>query len=122
MPKVEYSSDEDTVGRRKPFRGGSSDFAPQERVRTTARKAKKQATETMRDSESFAEQHKSQIALAAAVAGGLALASFVVSKVLGNKRSQAKRAEKSRGVGTHGTSQTPAAQPKKLAARRKRSG
>ena len=126
MPKVKYSSDEDTFDRRQTPRGvfssGSSESPPKERARKTARKAKKQATETLRDSESFVEQHKSQIALAAAVAGGLAVASFVVSKVLGNKRSQAKKAEEGKAVGTQGPSQTPAAQPRKLAARRKRSG
>ena len=115
MPKVDYSSDEDISDRRRAWLGdsprGSRGSINKGRARKTAGKAKAQASETMRESQSFVEQHKSQILVAAAVAAGLAVAGIVVNKVLGNKPSQANDGGKSSPV-----------KPKKLAARRKRSG
>lgn len=114
MPKVEYSSDEDASDRRRAWLGspaGSRGSIAQGRARKTAGKAKAQASDTMRDSQSFVEQHKSQILVAAAVAGGLAVAGIVVNKVLGNDSRRARE----------GRASSPA-RSKKLAARRKRSG
>ncbi len=127
MARVEYSSDEDTFDRRVVLRGDDSDSSDSSpklkgRVRKATRKAKAQAKAVEKDTESFVEMHKSQIAIAAAVAGGLAVASFVVSKMRGNKR---KEAEKGKGASTSLTSeptQPAVVQTKKLAARRKRSG
>ena len=126
MPVVEYSSDDDGFTRRTTPRGDSSsdsDWRPtQSRLNKAAHNATARASNTMHDSESFVEQHKTQIAVAAAVAGGLAVASFVVRKVLGNKRSQASRAEKGKGAAAAAAHRASASQPKKVAVRRKRSG
>lgn len=113
MPKVAYSSDEDVVNRRQAWDApsASSGSTAKRRARKTASKVNTETSNTMRESQSFLESHKSQIAVAAAVAGGLAVAGVVVNKVLGKKPSQAK-AEAPKAVHT----------PKKLAARRKRSG
>lgn len=113
MPKVEYSSDEDVHDRRQAWDTASaaSGSAAKRRAHKAASKASTQTSNTMRESQSFLEAHKSQLTVAAAVAGGLAVAGIVVNKVLGSKRSQPK-AEPPKGVHT----------PKKLAARRKRSG
>ena len=114
MPKVEYSSDEDLSDRRRAWLGdspgGSRGSTTKGRARKTAGKAKAQTSDTMRESQSFVKQHRSQILVAAALAGGLAVAGIVVNKVLGNKPSPASEGKPS------------PVKPKKLAARRKRSG
>ena len=110
MPKVEYSSDEDVDDRRRTWDTPSGSNTKRH-ARKAAGKVSTQTSNTMRESQSFLEAHKSQIVVAAAVAGGLAVAGVVVNKVLGSKPSQAK-AEPPKNVQT----------PKKLAARRKRSG
>lgn len=112
MPKVEYSSDEDASGRRAwlgDSRGSSSASRTQGHGRKTAGKAKAQMSNKTRESQSFIGQRKSQILAVAAVAGGLAIAGIVFNKVLGNKSNEASKADKP-------------TYPKKLAARRKRSG
>lgn len=112
MPKVEYSSDEDTSGRRAwlgDSRSSSSGSRTQGRGRKTAGKAKAEMSNKTRESQNFVGQHKSQLLAVAAVAGGLAIAGIVFNKVLGNKSNDASKADRP-------------AQPKKLAARRKRSG
>ena len=115
MPKVEYGSDENVSDRRRAWLGDSPGSSrgstTMGRARKTAGKANTQASESVRESQGFVQQHKSQILVAAAIAGGLAVAGIVVNKVLGNKPSPTSEGGKPSPV-----------KPKKLAARRKRSG
>ena len=115
MPKDEHSSGENVSDRRRAWSGDSPGESRgsinKGRARKTAGKAKAQTLDTMRDSQSFVEQHKSQILIGAAVAGGLAVAGIVVNKVLRTNPRQPSEGGKPSLV-----------KPKKLAARRKRSG
>lgn len=109
MPKAEYSSEEDIPDHRRAWRGDTRSAANgsinKGRARKPVAEAKTQTSHTVHESQSFLKQHKSQILVAAA----LAVAGIVVNKVLRNKSSPPSKADKP-------------AHPKKLAARRKRSG
>ena len=121
MPRVEYSSDEDLRRRRASWVADSSDSA-KESLRNASRRAKGQVKQAADDTESNMKSHKSQIAVAAAFACGLAIAGFVVSKIRGNNGKQAGSDDRA-PTSSVSEAQPPAAlQTNKLAARRKRSG
>ena len=123
MPRVEYSSDEERWNRRAAWVADSdSSDSAKERSRKASRRVQGQARKAADDTESNVKSHKSQIAIAAALVGGLAVASFVVSKVRGNKGKQAD-SDDTAGESAISEAQPPAAsQANKPAARRKRSG
>ena len=119
MPRVEYSSDDNTSKRPTALWYDHSDGP----LRNASRGASSQAKAATHETESFLEAHKSQI-VALAVAGGLVIAGLFVSK-LRSKQTQDKKAETGKGAGAPSAavpSQPAAPQAKKLAVRRKRSG
>jgi len=125
MSWVEYSSDDDAFDRRASWRrhdeSDSSDSA-KKGLRKASHRAKNQVKAATNDTETFVDSRKPQIAIAAAVAAGLVLASLVVSKVRGTKDRTAG-SDREAVPPSESEGQLPAAtHPKKLAARRKRSG
>lgn len=123
MPRVEYSSDEERWNRRASWVADSdSSDSAKERLRKTSRRVQGQVKKAADDTESNMKSHKSQIAIAAALAGGLAIAGLVVSKVRGNKGKQAGSDDTTRESSVSEAQPPAASQANKPAARRKRSG
>jgi len=125
MSWVEYSSDDDAFDRRASWRrhdeSDSSDSA-KKGLRKASHRAKNQVKAAANDTETFVDSRKPQIAIAAAIAAGLAIAGLVVSKVRGSKDRTAGSDRKAVPPSVSEAQLTAATQPKKLSTRRKRSG
>ncbi len=125
MSWVEYSSDDDVSNRRASWRrhddSDSSDSA-KKGLRKASHRAKNQVKAATNDTETFVDSRKTQIAIAAAIAAGLAIAGLVVSKVRGSKDRTAGSDREAVPPSESEGQLSAATQPKKLAARRKRSG
>ncbi|KAL0041673.1 hypothetical protein WJX79_000444 [Trebouxia sp. C0005] len=125
MSWVEYSSDDDALSRRAAWRrhdeSDSSDSA-KKGLRKASHRAKNQVKAATNDTETFVDTRKSHIAIAAAIAAGLAIAGLVVSKVRGAKDRTAGSDREAVPPSESDSQLSATTQPKKLAARRKRSG
>ena len=125
MSWVDYRSDDDVSNRRASWRrhddSDSSDSA-KKGLRKASHRAKNQVKAATNDAETFTDSRKPQIVIAAAIAAGLAIAGLVVSKVRGTKDRTAGSDREAVPPSESEGQLSAATQPKKLAARRKRSG
>lgn len=125
MSWIEYNSDDDVSNRRASWRrhddSDSSDSA-KKGLRKASHRARNQVKAATNDAETFVDSRKPHIAIVAAIAAGLVLASLVVSKVRGTKDRTAGSDREAVPPSESEGQLSAATHPKKLAARRKRSG
>ncbi|DBA83627.1 hypothetical protein WJX77_005721 [Trebouxia sp. C0004] len=125
MSWVEYNTDDDAFDRRASWRRhGDSDSSDSAKtgLRKASHRAKTQVKAATNNTDACVDSRKSQIAIAAAIAAGLAIAGLVVSKIRGTKDRTAGSDREAIEPSVSEAHLPAATQPKKLAARRKRSG
>ena len=122
MPSPSRSQVETNGGTEKRSLHGSPSSSTRARARTPDARVSNSAN---KQQQGFVDTHRSQLITAAAVAGGLALAGVIVSRLRGNKKPRDEATQGDEVIGKTAKSAPPrsaAATAKRPATRRKRSG
>ncbi len=125
MSWVEYNNDDDVSKRRASWRrhdDSDSGDSAKKGLQKASHRTKNQVKAATNDAETFVDSRQPQFAIVVAIAAGLAIAGLVVSKVRGTKDRTAGSDREAAPPSESESQLSAATQPKKFAARRKRSG